>query len=116
MSSWLPLLTAFGMGSLVSTLVQWFINSRTASRQRQYDERKEAYVGLLEAWVAQEKSDFASHSDLDVGHLALRAQLVASNEVNDLLIRWMETEPGSPVRIDATKQLKHAMRRDLRSY
>lgn len=82
---WISYLTVFGVGSLLTALVQILLNNRTASRQRIYDERKEAYVGLLEAWVRQETGVVTEATMKDVGHWVLRSQLVASQPVFDLL-------------------------------
>ncbi|MCQ0092929.1 hypothetical protein [Roseovarius sp. M141] len=109
------LIAAFGIGSLLTVLVQRFLETRSLSRQRQYDERKEAYVGLLESWVRGEDANFTDASARDTGHWLLRAQLVASPKVHDMLSEWGETKPGSDERISATKKLKSAMREDLRS-
>ena len=39
----IPLVTAFGLGSLITAIVQWYITTQFAVKKRQYDERKEAY-------------------------------------------------------------------------
>lgn len=112
---WVSYLTVFGAGSLLTALVQIILSNRAISRRRQYDERKEAYIGLLEAWVRQESEGFKDTSFLDVGHWVLRSELVASASVFALLKKWKDTQPGSIVRIDTTDRLKSAMRDDLRS-
>jgi hypothetical protein len=111
----LSYLTVFGAGSLLTALVQILLNTRAKNRQRQYDERKEAYVGLLEAWVRQEDDGYSDASMRDVGHWVLRSELVASTAVFELLKKWQDTKPGSDERIETTKRLKLAMRDDLRS-
>ena len=110
----ISLLTAFGMGTLITAIVQWYISTRFEAKKRQYDERKEAYVGLLESWVRQENNGFTKDSERDVGHWHLRAQLVASERVYGLLCGWIGTEPGSSERIEITQKLKMTMRDDLR--
>ncbi len=111
----LSIITAFGLGSILTSFVQWFVANRSTIKQRKFDERKEAYIGLLESWVRQEKDNFSENSELDVGHWLLRAQLVASGNVYSLLRSWEGTEPGSGDRVESTKKLKSAMRDDLRS-
>ena len=112
---WVSYLTVFGAGSLITALVQFILNNRATSQRRQYDERKEAYIGLLEAWVRQEDERFSDASCRDVGHWVLRSELVASAPVFALLKKWKDTEPGSAERIDVTDRLKSAMRDDLQS-
>jgi len=111
----LPFITAFGLGSVLAGIVQWFFSSHSAIKKRKYDERKEAYVGLLESWVRQQNEEYSETSELDVGHWLLRSQLVASGKVFVLLQKWQDTHPGTEERIDTTKRLKSAMRDDLRS-
>ncbi len=108
-------LTVFGAGSLLTALIQIYLNNKSKLRQRQYDERKEAYIGLLESWVRQENDGFTDASHLDVGHWHLRAMLVASTEVFGHLEMWQDSKPGSDQRMGVTDRLKLAMRDDLRS-
>lgn len=111
----ISLLTAFGMGSLITVVVQWYLSARLTAKKRQYEERKEAYIGLLESWVRQENDGFTEDSLRDVGHWVLRAQLVASEHVYNLLCAWSDAEPGCSERIKTTQKLKTAMRDDLRT-
>ncbi|MEM8851608.1 MAG: hypothetical protein AAGE03_16455 [Pseudomonadota bacterium] len=122
---WLGLLSAFGLGSVVTACAQWFFSTRLARRERQYAERKEAYIGLLEAWVRQEvelenaldpHSNFSRASELDVGHWVLRTSMVASPSVAKSLNAWSDATPGSPERGAATEALKDSMRKDLSSF
>lgn len=114
--NWISLLSAFGFGSVVSVIAQWYFSNRMAIQERKYRERKEAYIGLLESWANQDKSEFAPHTSIDVGHWHLRATLVASKNVHLLLMKWMELTPGSDERIKVTNDLKEAMRSDLRNF
>lgn len=107
--------SAIGLGSILAIIVQYLFSNYSAIRYRKYEERKEAYVGLLEAWVRQENTDFTQASEKDVGLWVERVLLVASDKVHALLSGWLEVEPGSKERIDVTKQLKAAMRGDLKS-
>jgi hypothetical protein len=116
MDQWLALLSAFGVGSLVTAVAQWFFNGRLAKQERRYAERKEAYVGLFESLRNQEQLSFADGTDLDVGHWVLRAHFVASPSVEAALNEWENTDPGSPKRIEATKALKAKMREDLTAF
>ncbi|MEY8830200.1 hypothetical protein AB9K34_17630 [Sedimentitalea sp. XS_ASV28] len=109
------LLTAFGVGSLATAVIQFWLSERIISKRRIYDERKEAYLGLLESWMKYESREPNKQGEFNVGHWLLRSQLVASDSTRLLLDEWEQTEAGSPDRIRATKQLKAAMRTDLRS-
>jgi hypothetical protein len=81
-----------------------------------YDERKEAYIGLVEAWMKQEQEGTSEANSLTVGHWLLRCQFVAPEEMLPALLEWERTEPGSTSRMEATKNLKEAMRRDLSNF
>lgn len=58
----LRLLAAFGLGSIVTAFVQAWTTRAARSEDRSYDERKTAYVGLLEAYhqAAVERTDTAA--------------------------------------------------------
>ena len=115
MESVLPLITAFGLGSLISVLVQIFFSGRAERARLIFTERKEAYIGLLEAWRDQEIEGVNQANRLSVGHWSLRAQLVASSQLKSEIERWVNSEPGSPEKNEATKTVKAYMRRDLLS-
>lgn len=110
---WLALLTAFGVGSVVSALIQSLLVLRSQNSARSFAERKEAYIGLLEAWVRQENEGISYEAKLDVGHWVLRCELVGSKTVFVELQNWKDCAPGSDRRIASTKSLKAAMRADL---
>lgn len=113
MTDYIPYFTAFGLGSIITALVQTFLARWTKNTERVFAERKEAYVGLLEAWVRQEDADFSDHASRDAGHWLTRAKLVASNPTYRRLCKWEELEPGSPERAIATNALRDQMRKDL---
>ena len=110
---WQSLLGFVGIGSLLTVLVQAWISSRAVKKERQRLERKEAYIGLLEAWVRQENLGFSGETLRDVGHWVLRVELVASDSVLKALRNWVSSTPGSSDRSAATDALKNAMREDL---
>lgn len=45
----LPLFGAFGVGTLVSSVATHFMSRRATTNDRWYQERREAYLGLLNA-------------------------------------------------------------------
>lgn len=116
MIDWITLFSAAGLGALTPVSAQWFFSNRMAIRERRYLERKEAYIGLLDAWANQDKKNFKPDTFIDVGHWLLRAKLVASEDVLKLLNQWEKCPPGTDQRIKVTGNLKQAMREDLRSF
>ena len=109
---WIPLITAFGIGSIVSTVVQTVLVQRGQKKQRSFDERKAAYIGFWEAIRRQDRK-FDEGSKIDLGHWIVRCELVAPTPVRHALDGWNEIEPGSSERPAATEKLKQAMRQDL---
>ena len=109
---WLPLITAFGFGSIVSTVVQTILVQRGQKRHRSFDERKAAYIGFWEAIRRQDRK-FDEGSEIDLGHWIVRCELVAPTSVRHALDQWNELEPSSTARPDATEKLKQSMRQDL---
>ena len=45
----LPAITGLGLGAVLKSLIDFFINKSTSRKKIQYTEMREAYVGLLEA-------------------------------------------------------------------
>jgi hypothetical protein len=111
---WLALLTAFGVGSIVSVGVQSWLDSRKETRRQRFSERREAYIGLLEAYhrVARENSP---ESRLNFGYWELRCRLVASESVSKTIEDFATTFPGGGDRKVAEETLLLVMRRDLES-
>ena len=109
-------LSAFGLGAIVNALVQAWLSQRANIAKRNFEEKKESYVGFLEAMHRSEieKSEEAA---LHVGHWQARIELVGSNEVINACIKITETNPTSkgihPERPQAIRELRNAMRRDL---
>jgi len=110
---WVPLLAALGAGSLMTVIAQKFFERRAALSDREFKERKEAYIGFLEAWRDQDKEGVTSENRYDVGHWMLRCELVGSSALVRALRNWDRSPPGSDDRAVALKELKLAMKKDL---
>jgi hypothetical protein len=82
MDQLLPLLAAFGLGSIVTALVQSALSNRSKRLDRSFAEKQTAYVGLLEAHhhAAVEGTDEAAKS---VAYWQVRCDLVGSDAVCD---------------------------------
>lgn len=109
-------ISAFGLGAIVSALIQGWMTHRAYVARRDFEEKKEAYTGYLDALHASEirKTEEAA---LSVGHWANRVQLVGSKRVIDCCERIRSTNPlkdhAHPDRPEAFSALKDAMRKDL---
>ncbi|MEW6255333.1 MAG: hypothetical protein AB1592_05195 [Pseudomonadota bacterium] len=113
MSTLIPLLTAFGLGSIVTAMVQAWLSRRTQQDERRFREKQAAYIGLLEAYhrAAVEGTDEAAKA---FGYWQMRCELVAPASVRDAISRIVDTNDDRILRSAAHNDLKMAMREDLR--
>ena len=110
------LISAAGLGAILATIVQSWLADKTATKQRNFQEKKEAYVGFLNAMYKSEidQSKEASHY---CGHWINVCRVVGSKEVCELLKQHIDTSPIDdqvhPDRPEVLKKLYNAMRKDL---
>jgi len=109
----LPLLAAFGLGSIVTALVQSALSNRSKRLDRSFAEKQTACVGLLEAYhrAAVEGTDEAAKN---VAYWQVRCDLVGSDAVCDAIRCIAETNDDREGRLRADNDLRQAMRSDLR--
>lgn len=108
----IPLLTAFGLGSIVSVLIQTWLQRRGKIDDRNFSEKKEACIGLLEAYhkAAVEPSEAASKN---FAYWQMRCELVAPEKVRLAIEDTVSTSDDVGKRYVAHSKLKSALRRDL---
>ena len=109
---WRALVTAFGVGSIVSVGVQSWLDSRKEYQRKRFSERREAYAGLLDAY-RQAAIENTPVSRKNFGYWELRCRLVASERVAIAIRAFATTEPSSSDRNIAQDELIAAMRTDL---
>lgn len=116
MLSYIQLFTAFGLGSIVTAFIQAWLTKKSYLENRNFQEKKEAYVGFLKASHEQEVKK-THESALFLGHMIGICELVGSKEVTRILQKFMETNPINskphPNRPEVVKNLIKAMRKDL---
>lgn len=112
MTQVISLLTAFGLGSIVATLVQSWLARKSMRDERSFREKQAAYIGLLEAYhrAAVEGTDEASKL---FAYWQMRCELVGSVAVRDAVRRIVETNNDRAGREEADRDMKSAMRADL---
>jgi hypothetical protein len=112
MADVIPLLAAFGFGSVVTALVSSWLSSKRETAERRFQEKKAAFIGLLEAYhaAAVEPSDANSKA---FAYWQLRCDLVASKEVRSAIVQIIETNDNTATRMLAHETLKGSMREDL---
>jgi hypothetical protein len=109
-------ISAFGLGAIVAALVQAWLSNRAYISARNFDEKKENYVGFLDA-MHKSEVERTDEAAINVGHWQNRIELVGSQEVIMSCNRIKETNPIStgvhPQRPQVLVDLKESMRRDL---
>lgn len=85
-------LSAFGLGALVTALVQAWLSHKSYISKRNFQEKKESYVGYLDAIY---KSDIKNTVETGayLAHWKNRIELIGSKEVIYLCNRFFETNP-----------------------
>ncbi len=111
----LALIGGLGIGSLITSVVGHLMTRRAATSDRWYQEKREAYVGLLKAL-----HDAAAHpSDEHSKAYALwqtRCELFGSSQVSKYAQLMVETNNGPRTERDkAFRGLIESMRADLKS-
>ncbi|MBZ0217253.1 MAG: hypothetical protein K8F25_11905 [Fimbriimonadaceae bacterium] len=104
--------SAFGLGALVVALVQAWFSRQAYLSKRNFEEKKEAYIGLLEAYhqAAVNPSDTASKN---FAYWQMRCELVAPATARDAIQRIIATNNDKATRYNAHDELKSALRKDL---
>ena len=116
----LQLLSAAGIGGIVGSLLTTFVQAWLANKSRiadrNFQEKKEAYVGFLEA-LHRSEIEHTPEASLRAGHWQNRCELVAPEPVRALIRRIIETNPRDgkthPDRPQVIGSLKAATRNDL---
>lgn len=106
------LLTAFGVGSIVTAVIQSWLTQKGKQDKRRFQEKQTAYVGLLEAYhkAAVEGTEDAGKQ---FAYWQMRCELVASESVRDAISRIVMTNDDRQGRQVAHEDMKKAMRDDL---
>jgi hypothetical protein len=108
----LPLIGGLGIGSLLTTLLQTWMQRASDKRIRAFTEKREAYLGLLAALhdAAVKKSDFAAKT---YALWQTKVTLVGSPAVVRYAQGIVDSNPKSFERETAFDSLLTAMRADL---
>jgi hypothetical protein len=110
----LPLIGGLGLGSLLKSIIDHFNSRRAATQDRLYQEKREAYLGLLSAL----HKAALQHSNENSKEFALwqaRCELFGSPEVSQFAQALVDTNNSARAERDsAFKGLIEAMRKDLR--
>lgn len=109
----LPLVGGLGIGAILKSIIDHYNGRRAISEDRIYHEKREAYLGLLEALYKAA----VQHSDKNSKEFALwqtRCQLFGSPDVSKFAQAIIDTNDRPRVEREAAfNGLINAMREDL---
>jgi len=108
----LEYLGIFGIGAVVAVLVQSILNIYVNKVERSFLERKEAYIGLLQAYHEAAVRPCPMNSK-NFAYWQMRCELVANKKVIMAIQSIIDTNEDINGRQMAHKNLKKALRDDL---
>lgn len=112
-NTFLAVLGGLGVGSLLNSLITHFTNQRSKQKERRYEEKKAAYIGLLTSL----HDAAVNPSDKNSKAYALwqtKCQIFGSEKVIKFSQEIVDTNDGSKEeRNNALYSLLNAMRQDL---
>lgn len=109
---WVSYLGLFGLGSVVTAIVQWVIKRSDEKKSLRFIEKREAYFGLLDAYRAL-AVDSTHEAKMEYAFWRLRCKLVASQNVLHAIDIFSNAEPRSEEMKIAEEELIKHIRRDL---
>lgn len=105
-------LSAFGFGAIVTALVQAWLSNKSDTAKRNFQEKKECYIGLLDAYhkAAVERTNAAAKN---FAFWQMRCELVAPKNVREVIQEIIDTNDDREKRYIAHEKLKDVLRKDL---
>jgi hypothetical protein len=105
-------ISAFGLGAVITAIIQAWLTHRGEISKRAFQEKKECYIGLLEAYhrAAVENTDQAAKN---FAYWQMRCELVAPEQVRKAIQEIVNTNDNRDQRGVAHENLKRALRKDL---
>lgn len=101
-----------GAGSVITSLIQYFLNRKAQKAEYLQKERNQAYTDLLSSLESLNLANSIENKKR-FGFCAARVEILASDEVNKALHHFWKTDIETPARDEAFKSLLMAMRSDL---
>lgn len=100
------------IGSLLTTVIQSWLAHKSYIHNRNFQEKKEAYIGLLNAYhnAAVKKSDEAAK---EFALWQMRCDLISPPEVRNAVQAIVDTNDDVSRRKMAHEKLKQTLRKDL---
>jgi hypothetical protein len=103
------------IGSLLTSVVQSFLAHKSYLAQRNFQEKKDAYMGLLTAYHKALVDRADPDNRKEFAHWQMRCDLVAPRKVRDAIQEIVDANTANDTqrRIDAHENLKKLLRDDL---
>lgn len=112
MDNFFAVIGGLGIGSLITVVVQSFLQSTRVKSERAFNEKKEAYVGLLEA-LRNVSVEHSNESVKDFAYWQMRCELVGSKKVRIAIQKIIESNNDKNARAIAMENLKRSLREDM---
>jgi hypothetical protein len=114
MNSLLALLGGIGLGAILKSIVDYFLNKKSSRSKTQYIETCEAYVGILSA--LHKISIIKNHeTSKDFGLAHMKVRLFGSEKVASLISEAINADTESRKNEILEKEMIDAMKSDLHS-
>ena len=110
---WGSYLGLFGLGSVVTAIVQWMIKRSDERKNLRFTEKREAYFGLLNAY-RKIAVDPTHENTMEYALWRLRCKLVASKGVLHAIEIFSSAAPRSEEMKNAEEALIKCIRNDLK--
>ena len=109
----LPAITGLGLGAVLKSFIDFYINKSTSRKKAQYLEMRESYVGLLDALHKAAIEPSAVNSK-NFALWQTRVQLFGSSEVQEAVQGIIDTNEGPRTERDKYfNKMVESMRKDL---
>lgn len=106
------LLGGLGIGSLITTLISYWISNKNSSSEYRRQKKEECYIGILSAYQ-QAMIEPGERSRIEFLAWDLKVQIFGSKEVSNLVQEFYEVENRYEKQYETRKKLVQLMRKDL---
>ena len=112
MQWFLTLLGGFGVGSLLTTIVNHFLAKKSEAAEKRYQEKREAYIGMTRALYDSEIEPGPKNEKM-FGYYLNVAKIFGTKKVVIAAQKVIESKPHSQERDFALNEFYEAMKTDL---
>ena len=113
METALAIFGGFGIGAIISQIVQYFLAQRAKKDERRITELKEVFSGLLAAQAKVIQNSNSKEHQIEFALWEARVKLVASPEVSKRIEEMKFTNPNTKEREIAINTMVEKMRTEL---